>query len=76
MDFDCDILFEFLSEDHKNHFLVWDNSYRVPNTNSDKKGYIVAVYRAPFQEKILLSVSDYENRLKQKRRENKLNKTL
>lgn len=82
MKFDHDILFEFLPEEDKKSFMTWDNVYSIPNTvsgkllNGDKKGYIVAVYRAPFQEKIVLSVRGYENRLKQKERDNKLNKIL
>lgn len=44
MKFDYDILFDFLSEEHKKNFLIWDNAYMVPNTNGDLKGYIVAVY--------------------------------
>lgn len=83
MNFEYDVLFDFLSEEHKKNFLIWDNAYVVPNNNGDKKGYIVAVYRAgyivavyraPFQEKIVVTVRGYESRLKQKERDNKLNK--
>jgi hypothetical protein len=80
MNFDHDILFEFIPEEDKKSFMAWDNVYMVPNTNGDKKGsfrgHIVAIYRAPFQEKIVVSVRGYENRLKQKERDKKLNQIL
>jgi hypothetical protein len=72
MKFDHDILFEFLPEEDKKSFLVWVNSFL--NVSS---GYtldsIVAIYRAPFEERVFIPLDEYELRLKQKERNNKLN---
>lgn len=68
MKFDNDILFEFLPEEDKKNFLVWDSAFI--NISSER---IVATYRAPFEEKIFISLSDYDARVKQKEREIKLN---
>lgn len=68
MNFDHDILFELLPERDKKSFMVWDNIFQSFNG-----GYIVGVYRAPFEERIVIRLSDYEQRVKQKERDNKLN---
>lgn len=47
MEYKHDILFEFLTQEDKNNFLVWDNVMLSTNGN------IVATYRAPFDERIL-----------------------
>jgi hypothetical protein len=76
MKFDHDILFEFLPEEDKKSFMVWDNVFCNPNGLDAKaagSARIVAVYRAPFEERIFILLSQYEVRLKQKVRDNKLN---
>lgn len=79
MKFDQDILFEFLSEEDKNYFTAWDSVFCNPN-GRDAKGAssarIVAVYRAPFEERIFIPLSEYEVRLKQKERDIKLSTIL
>lgn len=75
--FDQDILFEFLPEEDKKSFLVWDNAYCNPNDRDAKSAgvaRIVAVYRAPFEERVFIPLDEYELRLKQKERDFKLNK--
>lgn len=74
MNFDHDILFEFLPEEDKKNFLVWDNTFLSGTLTT--KLVIRATYRAPFEEYISIPLSDYESRLKQKERENKLNTIL
>jgi len=79
MKFDQDILFEFLPEEDKKSFMAWDNVFC--NTNGlDAKAAglarIVAVYRAPFEERVFIPLSEYEVRLKQKVRDNKLDSIL
>jgi len=79
MKFDHDILFDFLPEEDKKSFMVWDNVYEVPRLQGQgisSERNIVAVYRAPFEEKIVVSLEQYNARLKQKERETKLNKIL
>jgi hypothetical protein len=71
MKFDHDILFEFLPEEDKKSFMVWDNAFL--NMSKDR---IIATYRSPFEERVIIPLSDYESRLKQKEREIKLNKIL
>jgi hypothetical protein len=71
MKFDQDILFEFLPEEDKKSFMVWDNAFL--NVSRDT---IVAVYRAPFEQRIFIPLSEYEVRLKQKERDNKLDTIL
>ena len=81
--FDQDILFEFLPEEDKKSFMAWDNVFCNPavlfRTNGrDGKSAgvarIVAVYRAPFEERVFIPLDEYELRLKQKERDFKLNK--
>jgi hypothetical protein len=75
--FDQDILFEFLPEEDKKSFLVWDNAYCNANGRDAKAAgvaRIVAVYRAPFEERVFIPLDEYELRLKQKERDFKLNK--
>jgi len=67
MKFDQDILFEFLPEEDKKSFMVWDNSFL--NVSRDS---IVAIYRAPFEERVFIPLPEYELRLKQKERDKKL----
>ena len=79
MKYDYDILFEFIPEKDKKSFMVWDNAYEVPSlstSTSTSGGVIVAVYRAPFEEKIVVPLGQYNVRLKQKEREIKLNSIL
>jgi len=79
MKFDQDILFEFLPEEDKKSFMVWDNVFCNPNgldANAAGSARIVAVYRAPFEERVFIPLSEYEVRLKQKVRDNKLDSIL
>jgi hypothetical protein len=79
MKFDHDILFEFLPEEDKKHFLVWDNVFCNPNGRDAKAAgvaRIVAIYRAPFEERVFIPLHEYELRLKQKVRDNKLDSIL
>ena len=62
MKFDHDILFEFLPEEDKKYFMVWDNVY----LNMDKDR-IVATYRSPFEERVIIPLSDYDARVKKKK---------
>ena len=71
MNFNHDILFDFIPEKDKKNFLVWDNVF-----NSFGGINIVAVYRAPFEERLVIPLSLYNQRVKQKEREIKLNKIL
>jgi hypothetical protein len=71
MKFDYDIIFEFIPEEDKKSFLIWDNVFL--NVNRDN---IVAVYRAPFEERVFIPLSEYEVRLKQKVRDTKLEDIL
>lgn len=71
MNFNQDILFEFLPEEDKKSFMVWD--YVHLNMGKDR---IVATYRSPFEERVIIPLSDYDARVKQKERDNKLNKIL
>jgi hypothetical protein len=68
MKFEQDILFEFLPEEDKRSFMVWDNAFL--NVSRDT---IVATYRAPFEERVLIPLDEYELRVKEKERDNKLN---
>ena len=74
MKFDYDILFEFLSWEDKKNFLVWDSAF-LSGTESTRL-MIRATYRVPFEERISIPFEDYQTRLKQKQREDKLNKIL
>ena len=86
MKFDYDILFEFLSEEDKNHFTAWDNAafstgaaFCNPNGLDAKaagSARIIAVYRAPFEQRIFIPLSEYKVRLKQKERDIKLSAIL
>lgn len=71
MKFDHDILFEFIPEEDKKSFMVWDIAFL--NMSKDT---IIAVYRAPFEERVFIPLSDYDVMVKQKEREIKLNKIL
>jgi hypothetical protein len=68
MKFDNSILFEFLPDEDKKSFMVWDGYFLHVNAVN-----IVAVYRAPFEERILIPLIEYELKLKEKSRDNKLN---
>jgi hypothetical protein len=68
MKFEQDILFEFLPEEDKRSFMVWDNAFL--NVSRDT---IVAIYRAPFEERVFIPLDEYQLRVKEKERDNKLN---
>ena len=70
MNFDSDILFQFLSEEDQKSFMVWDNVI------INYAGNILATFRAPFEERIVIPFEEYQMKLKQKEREIKLNKIL
>ena len=76
LQFDQDILFEFLPEEDKKSFLVWDNAFCIVSGDARAAGVtrIVAIYRAPFEERVFIPLPEYELRLKQKERDFKLNK--
>ncbi len=86
MEFDYDILFDFLSEEDKKSFMVWDNvilsqKYTpIPDKPLSRNVLsvqtIVATYRSPFEERVLIPLDEYELRVKEKEREEKLNKIL
>ena len=75
MRFEHDILFEFIPEEDKKSFMVWDNVLltqkysSIPNSVQN----IVATYRSPFEERVIIPLSDYDARVKQRERDNKLN---
>jgi hypothetical protein len=73
--FNQDILFEFLSEEDKKSFRVWDNVMLSKKYASipDSVQTIVATYRASFEERIFIPLDEYELRVKEKERDNKLN---
>jgi len=80
MKFDQDILFEFLPEEDKKFFQVWDSVKkfwpmlyvtRLKNVES-----IVATYRAPFLERIIITLDEYEKKIKQKNRDINIDKIL
>lgn len=83
MKFDHDILFEFLPEEDKKSFMVWDHVILsqkydpIPNKPMSRNVLsvqtIVATYRAPFEERVLIPLDEYELRVKEKERDNKLN---
>ena len=70
MKFDYDILFEFLPEEDKKYFMVWDNVI------INYTGNILATFRSPFEERIVIPFEEYQMKLKQKERDNKLNTIL
>lgn len=79
MKFDHDILFEFLPEEDKKSFMVWDNVFCNPNGLDAKAAgvaRIVAIYRAPFEERVFIPLDEYELKLKQKLRDNKINSVI
>ena len=78
MKIDHDILFDFLSEEDKKSFMVWDNVIFTQKYGSIPGSIqtIVATYRAPFEERVIIPLDEYVRRLKEKQREEKLNKIL
>jgi hypothetical protein len=86
MKFDYDILFEFLPEEDKKSFIVWDNdafstgaAFCNPNGLDAKAAgvaRIVVIYRAPFEQRAFIPLPEYELRLKQKVRDIKLEDIL
>lgn len=70
MKFDHDIIFEFIPDEDKKSFLVWDNVY------CSVDGNIIATYRAPFEETVYIQMSEYNSKLKAKKREEKINKII
>lgn len=69
MDFDYEIIKSFIPEKERKHFLVFENVYI-----SGSK--ILAPYRAPFSSELVIDKTEYESRLKQKQREEKLNQLV
>ena len=78
MKFDQDILFEFLPEKDKKSFLVWDNIIVTKNYSSIPRSIetIVATYRSPFEERVLIDLDEYKSRVKQKKRDINIDKIL
>jgi len=81
MKFDYDILFDFLSEEDKKSFMVWDNVELTQKYSSIPGSIqaIVATYRVRYvfdEERIIIPLDEYELRVKEKQREEKLNKIL
>lgn len=70
MRFDHDIIREFIPKEDQDRFLVWDNIFL------SKSGNIIAIYRSPFEETIHIPIDEYNSRLIQKNRDNKLNSIL
>ena len=72
--FDQNILFEFLPEDDKKSFMVWDSVILTSaiNLKTGEFARIVATYRAPFEERIYIRLDEY----RQKERDIKINKIL
>jgi hypothetical protein len=68
MKFDNSILFEFLTDEDKKSFMVWDGYFLHVNAVN-----IVVVYRSPFEKRVLIPLIEYELKLKEKSRDNKLN---
>jgi hypothetical protein len=59
--------------------MAWDNVFCNPNGRDAKAAgvaRIVAIYRAPFEERVFIPLSEYKVRLKQKERDNKLDSIL
>lgn len=75
MKFNHDILFEFIPDEDKKSFQVWDNVFITTTTPNSEKSHnvIVATYRAPFEERVFIPLNDYYAMRKQKERDNKLN---
>ena len=82
MKFDHDILFDFLSEEDKKSFMVWDNVWIRPKKYTLVSGgidSIVATYRVRYvfdEERIIIPLDEYQLRVKEREREEKLNKIL
>lgn len=75
--FNHDILKEFLPEEDKKSFLVWDNVLLKPKyTIPDSVETIVAIYRAPFEERIIIPLNEYEGKVKQKERDSRIDSLL
>lgn len=74
MKFNNDILKEFLPEEDKKSFLVWDNAFLSGTLTT--KLVIRATYRAPLEEIISIPFEDYQMRLKQKERDNRIDTIL
>ncbi len=71
MKFDQDIIKSFIKNPlHREDFFVFDNIFIGGNGN------IIAVYRSPFEERAHISMADYENAVRAKKRENELKKLL
>ncbi len=70
---DYEIIKSFIPEEKRKHFLVFEYVHIYEFEDGSK---IVAPYRAPFEEDLSIDLSDYEIRLKQKQREEKLNQLV
>jgi hypothetical protein len=71
VEFDYNILFEFLSEEDKKSFMVWDNC--ILNMGGDSIEVVYRAHRAPFFKRCLIPLIEYELKLKEKNRNDKLN---
>jgi hypothetical protein len=69
MKFDTNIVREFLPDDCKKRFLVWDVIF-ISGEN------IIAIYRSPFEEKVYIPIKEYNSKILQKNRSEKLNKII
>lgn len=72
--FDTDILFDFIPDVDKPSFLVWVSCREYKNIGPHR---IVATYRTLLdEEKVIIPANLYEERVKQKEREKKINEIL
>jgi hypothetical protein len=79
MQFDQDILFDFLSEEDKKSFMVWDNVILTQKYNSIPNSVQNIVVRKKLSVDgnvtgaVLIPLDEYQLRVKEKERDNKLN---
>ena len=79
MKFDHDILFEFIPEEDKKSFMVWDNVILTQKYNSIPNSVQNIVVRKKLSVDgnvtgaVLIPLDEYQLRVKEKERDNKLN---
>lgn len=71
VNYDYDILMSFVPGGDKGRFLAFESVY-----SSSDGSLIYAPYRAPFSSELVIYKTEYESRLKQKQREEKLNQLV